>query len=107
MIDPDTLPAYNPAEDEPHWDRAAVAAQCREVIRRLAAAQRSVVLAGTGVRLSGSLDLFRRVIARLAIPVATAWAHDLIPSDDPLFCGRQGAIGERAGNFTVQNADAL
>ena len=44
---------------------------------------------------------------RLAIPVTTAWTHDLIATDDPLFCGRPGTIGERAGNFTVQNADAL
>jgi acetolactate synthase-1/2/3 large subunit len=39
--------------------------------------------------------------------VTTAWTHDLIASDDPLFCGRQGTIGDRAGNFTVQNADVL
>jgi acetolactate synthase I/II/III large subunit len=43
----------------------------------------------------------------LRIPVVTAWTHDLIASDDELFCGRPGTIGERAGNFTVQNADLL
>jgi acetolactate synthase I/II/III large subunit len=31
----------------------------------------------------------------------------LIASDDELFCGRPGTIGERAGNFTVQNSDLL
>ena len=40
-------------------------------------------------------------------PVTTAWTHDLIASDDELFCGRPGTIGERAGNFTVQNSDVL
>jgi acetolactate synthase-1/2/3 large subunit len=40
--------------------------------------------------------------------VTTAWtAHDLMPSDHPLYCGRPGTIGDRAGNFTVQNADVL
>ena len=39
--------------------------------------------------------------------MTTAWTHDLIASDDELFCGRPGTIGERAGNFTVQNADVL
>ena len=42
-----------------------------------------------------------------ASPVTTAWTHDLIVTDDPLFCGRQGTIGDRPGNFTVQNADLL
>ena len=39
--------------------------------------------------------------------MVTAWTHDLIASDDELFCGRPGTIGERAGNFTVQNSDVL
>jgi acetolactate synthase-1/2/3 large subunit len=50
---------------------------------------------------------FETLIRRLGIPVTTAWTHDLIASDDPLFCGRPGTIGTRAGNFTVQNADLL
>ncbi len=48
-----------------------------------------------------------RLVERLGIPVTTAWTHDVIASDDPHFCGRQGTIGTRAGNFTVQNADLL
>jgi acetolactate synthase-1/2/3 large subunit len=48
------------------------------------------------------------LIERLGIPVTTAWtAHDLMPSDHPLYCGRPGSIGDRAGNFTVQNTDTL
>jgi acetolactate synthase-1/2/3 large subunit len=43
----------------------------------------------------------------LGIPVTTAWTHDLIATDDPLFCGRPGTIGDRAGNFTVQSSDVL
>src|SRR3984957_2652124 len=62
---------------------------------------------GPGVRLSGAIDLFDKVIRKLRIPVVTGWTHDLIASDDELFCGRPGTIGERAGNFTVQNSDVL
>ena len=44
----------------------------------------------------------------LGAPVATAWnAHDLLWEDHPLFVGRPGTIGDRAGNFAVQNADLL
>ena len=42
------------------------------------------------------------------IPVVTGFnAHDLLPTDHPRFVGRQGTIGDRAGNFAVQNADFL
>jgi acetolactate synthase-1/2/3 large subunit len=66
-----------------------------------------VILAGSGVRAAHATAEFDAVIQRLGIPVTTAWTHDLIASDDPLFCGRPGTIGTRAGNFTVQNADLL
>jgi len=106
-IDEDRLRGYDPAEDAPQWDAARVAEQCRQAIERLAAAERPVLMAGTGVRASGAVDEFRELVALLGIPVTTAWTHDLIPTADPHFCGRPGTIGDRAGNFTVQNSDAL
>ncbi len=78
-----------------------------DVARRLATARRPVLLAGTGVRLAGAISEFESIVERLGVPVATAWTHDLIASDDPHYCGRQGTIGTRAGNFVVQNADLL
>jgi acetolactate synthase-1/2/3 large subunit len=107
QIDPDTLPSYDPVEDEPRWDLQRIRAQASEVAERIRRAERPVILAGTGVRLAHGLEAFRAVTRRLAVPVTTAWTHDLVAWDDPLFCGRQGSIGERAGNFTVQNADCL
>ena len=79
----------------------------REVLDRIRNAKRPVILAGTGVRAAHAVAEFDELIHRLGVPVTTAWTHDLIASDDPLFCGRQGTIGDRAGNFTVQNADVL
>jgi acetolactate synthase-1/2/3 large subunit len=106
-IDPDRLRAYDPAEDVLPYDRERVRSQVAEIVRRLSMAERPVVLAGTGVRCAAALDVFDRVVRRLGVPVATAWTHDLLASDHPQLCGRQGSIGERAGNFTVQNADVL
>lgn len=106
-IDPAALAAYDPAEDDVVWDADQVREQCRAVIDKLRQASRPVVLAGTGVRAAHALDEFDQVIRQLGLPVTTAWTHDLIASDDPLFCGRPGSIGERAGNFTVQNSDVL
>jgi acetolactate synthase-1/2/3 large subunit len=37
-----------------------------------------------------------------------AWnSNDLLPNDHPSYAGRPGTIGDRAGNFAVQNSDFL
>ena len=111
-IDPASLRGYDATEDElaapvNDSDPSALTSQCRDVLRRIRNATRPVILAGTGVRASHAVSEFDQVVHRLGVPVTTAWTNDLIASDDPLFCGRQGTIGDRAGNFTVQNADLL
>ena len=106
-IDPEKLKHYDSAEDRLVFDSETVQQQVSDVLKRIAGAKRPVVFAGSGVRIGKALDEFERVIRALRIPVVTAWTHDLIASDDELFCGRPGTIGERAGNFTVQNADLV
>ena len=107
QIDPEKLKHYDPSEDAIQWEMEKVREQAADVLARIANAERPVMFAGTGVRLAGAIDVFDKVIRKLRIPVVTAWTHDLIASDDELFCGRPGTIGERAGNFTVQNSDVL
>ena len=111
-IDASSLRSYDPkqdkhAEDNTHLDPDRLKADCHEVLQRIRNAKRPVILAGTGVRAAHAVAEFDELIHRLGVPVTTAWTHDLIATDDPLFCGRQGTIGDRAGNFTVQNADVL
>jgi acetolactate synthase I/II/III large subunit len=111
-IDPASLRSYDPAEDEPAQGQIGVGsprlkAYCQEVLDRIRRAKRPVILAGTGVRAAHAVAEFDQLFHRLGVPVTTAWTHDLIATDDPLFCGRQGTIGDRAGNFAVQNADVL
>jgi acetolactate synthase I/II/III large subunit len=106
-IDPDAQRGFDPPISREVAEPGRVAIAARQVAERLATAQRPVLLAGTGVRLAGALDSFEAAVEALGIPVTTAWTHDLIATDDPHFCGRQGTIGTRAGNFTVQNADFL
>ena len=103
-IDPETLRRFVPPAEQFF---AASGSDIGAIVERLHAARRPVILAGTGVRAAGALVEFETLIRRLGIPVTTAWTHDLIASDDPLFCGRPGTIGTRAGNFTVQNADLV
>jgi acetolactate synthase-1/2/3 large subunit len=81
--------------------------QCENIVKRLANANRPLILAGTGVRLSGAAQQLIRFAEKTGIPIATAWTHDLIPSDHPLFAGRPGTIGTRAGNFCLQGSDIV
>ena len=105
QIDPDKLPAFVPDAEPPVYFPANVADEVKEVLDRIRRAERPVLLVGTGVRLAGALDLLEEIADVLKIPIATAWTPDLLPTDNPYYCGRQGTIGTRAGNFTVQNAD--
>jgi len=107
IVNQEEMLPYDPAEDDLKVDQAGISAKAKEVLTLLRSAERPIILAGTGVRLAGAEDLLIQVAETLRIPVATAWTHDLIPSDHPLYAGRQGTIGTRAGNFTVQNADLV
>jgi acetolactate synthase-1/2/3 large subunit len=107
QIDTGSLRHYDPSEDALTFDPAEVEAHVSDVLARIRDARRPVILAGSGVRLGGALTEFEQVTRALRIPVVTAWTHDLVATDDELFCGRPGTIGERAGNFTAQNSDVL
>jgi acetolactate synthase I/II/III large subunit len=107
LVDPAALRAYDPAEDA-ETVATNVRGSCREMLRRLAVSERPVILAGTGVRIAGAYEAFLDAVSRLGVPVTTAWnAHDLVWDDHPLYAGRPGSVGDRAGNFAVQNADFL
>jgi len=82
--------------------------EIRDILDRLARAKRPVLFAGAGIRLSGQYQNFLQLAQRLGIPTVTGWnAHDTLPNDHVCYAGRPGTVGDRAGNFTVQNADLL
>ncbi len=106
QIDPSALRAYDPAEDRLAFDLGGLRQELSGVVARMKAAKRPVIYAGTGIRLSGQYDAFLRLADRLGVPVVTAWnSNDLLPDAHPAYAGRPGSIGNRAGNFTVQNSD--
>ena len=82
-------------------------ADIANLITKLKQSHRPLILAGTGVHLSGSKELLINLIEKYKLPLATAWSHDLIESDHELFVGRPGTIGTRAGNFCLQAADLV
>jgi len=82
--------------------------QIQEIINKLLLAKRPVIFAGMGPRISGMHKEFLDIVEKLGIPAVTGWnAHDVLTNDSPFYTGRPGTVGDRAGNFTVQNADFL
>jgi acetolactate synthase-1/2/3 large subunit len=71
-------------------------------------ASRPLVLAGYGIRQSGTVDQFKSFIEKYQIPfVSTYGARDYLPDHHTLNVGTVGIKGSRAGNFALQNADLL
>ena len=104
MIVPSELPGYEPDYMEPRLDKKMIP----EILAKLQQAKRPVIFAGNGIRLAGAHEDFLQLVDRLGIPVVTGMSSvDGISSDHPLFAGRNGTTGERAGNFAIQNADVL
>ena len=77
------------------------------VIEKISASKRPVLMLGTGVLIAGAEKSAIEFAEKLNIPIITAWAHDTVRSDHPLFMGRSGTIGTRPGNLVVQQSDLL
>ncbi len=74
----------------------------------LTSSQRPIIIAGNGINLSNTQNDFIEFIERHQIPVAVTFLGiDLLPEDHPLYVGRIGLKGTRAGNFAVANADLI
>ena len=79
-----------------------------QIIEKVRSASRPVFNAGNGIRLAGAHALFLEVAEKLGIPVITGWdSEDCIWDSHPLYVGRAGNMGDRPGNFAVQNSDLV
>jgi len=108
FIDEKGLQRYDEKEDELLFDHDLISQQVARTIGFLKEAARPVFLAGQGVRIAGAQRHFFEAVEKLGIPVVSSFCgFDLIPTEHPLFMGRIGSIGNRSGNFALQNADLL
>lgn len=107
-IETDELDGYDPAEDDAMLPPVVDDATVQTVLEKIKNAKRPVFHAGYGIRLSGGYEKFRAVAEKLNIPIVTYWnAVDLIEDENPLYCGRAGNMGDRPGNWAIQNADLI
>lgn len=107
-IETDELQGYDPAEDDACLPPPVSEETIQTILEKIRNAKRPVFHSGYGIRLSGGYEAFRKVAEKLNIPIVTYWnAVDLIEDENPLYCGRAGNMGDRPGNWAIQNADLI
>lgn len=93
------VPPFRPAAEQSAVDRAA------EVLDR---AERPVIVAGGGVRISGAGEAVLALARRGGIPVvASVDGKAVIDESDPLWAGIVGAYSMECANRTVHRADLV
>ena len=99
--DTELLRHFEIPEEKKTWDKEAFLTELKQ-------AKRPVILCGSALRSTGYTDKFRRLAAKLGIPVlAATYNADLFANGDEAYYGNFGIIGGRAGNFLMQNADLV
>ena len=97
-----TPPQAWPATDLPDEEAMQAAAEM------LSNARRPLVIAGGGIAISDSVEVFRQFIGRTGLPVTTTLKGlGVMPADDPHYVGMLGMHGNGAANHAVQNCDLL
>ena len=108
IIETDELMGFDPTSEANDQAPTVSEATIDAVIEKIKSAERPVLYAGNGVRLAGAFDIFEQIVPRLNIPVVTGWDNiDMMADEDALYVGRGGIMGDRPGNFAVQNADLV
>ncbi|MBO5573088.1 MAG: thiamine pyrophosphate-binding protein [Clostridium sp.] len=80
----------------------------KAIIDKIRHAKRPVINAGNGIRIGAAHEAFLRVAEKLQIPVVTgADSIDCIWDEHPLYIGKGGNVGDRPGNFAIQNSDLV
>jgi acetolactate synthase I/II/III large subunit len=106
MVDETKMVDYHAEEDEEFFNKDEVQLKVAQILDLLQKTHRPVLVAGHGIRISGARELFFKLAEDLGIPILTTFnGFDLIPTNHPLLIGKIGTIGDRAGNFALQNAD--
>lgn len=107
-VDTDKLIHFD-ADQEVVWRTPEVRQSTIDlVVQKIKEAKAPLVLAGTGITLSGARDKLLAFLDKYKIPVVTEWnANDTVAYDNPYYVGMPGTVGMRSGNFAVQNCDLL
>lgn len=108
IIDESRLLDYDEKEEKPFFDARDARTRITQLLELLKQAKRPVFLAGAGIRIAKAQKEFLDFVDKIGMPVVSSFnGVDLIPTQHRLFIGRLGTLGDRSGNFAVQNSDLL
>jgi len=103
MIETANLIEFSP-DKEPELNDAVI----KSIIKEIQDSKCPVIVAGSAVRTSGSLNMFYKLIDKLKLPVICPTSTvDVMANDDEHYYGMFGGFGGRTGNFIIQNADLI
>lgn len=107
-IDPEEFVEFHPEELAAEKAPEVTTACMEDVIAKIKEAKRPVFHVGSAIHSTNTVELMREIAKKLNIPVTVAWdSSDLMPHDDDLFVGIPGLLGDRPGNWAIQNADLI
>ena len=90
------------------YDDACVKDSVKKTIELIKTSKKPLIIAGNGIKLSGALEDFYRLVRFLHIPVQTTWKTiDFFDESDELYVGHPGIMGDRGANLILQEADLL
>lgn len=107
-IDTDEFIEFHPEEAANTLPGHISKATMELIIERIKQAKRPVLYTGVEIRTADAFEEFRMVADKLNIPIVTSFdGIDIIEEDNPLYAGRAGDVGNRYGNWAVQNSDLV
>lgn len=102
------LKGFDPVREGYAETYEAEAEDVRFILDKISCAERPIIYAGSSIRMSGNYAKFKELVNLLKIPVVTCWnSIDEMETDSQYYAGRAGIMGDRAGNFAVQNSDLV
>jgi len=111
QINPLELDSYTdvPIKTIPHpkISNISLDENVQKCLMMLREAKRPALVIGNGVRLASAQNELRALCAHLDIPILSSWTGSDLLINEQKHIGHFGIFGDRAGNFTVQNADLL
>jgi len=108
LVDESNLEEFDPVAEGLAVKQTVSTSDIEKIAGLLTGSKRPVLIAGHGIRLAGAIDPFMQLVNLLGIPVLTTFnGIDLMPGDHPNYGGRIGTLGNRSGNFALQNADVI
>ena len=82
--------------------------QMARVLKALKEAKKPLIIAGGGIHLSDSVEIFREFVKKYRIPVvSTMMGLSNLPTEDPMNFGMVGNNGHAFANKAVQRADLI